>query len=178
MPAVKIKRIHSSMTMTCCFFYKLQHCFPDHYFDPTVLPFQPFGLDLLHKLLVLPGAPNTHIALLPKEGIPSGAFTPLQPVGLWDPNPKPHEVENNFVEEIQDIDTAERRWPKGIALHGKAWGGVRRQQRPQIGLGFHDLWYEWTLLPTRETTSTKSPTCIPLLFYTCTATRTMTRCIY
>ena len=118
--------------------HDLQQCFPDHHFDPTILPFQPFRLDVLHKLLVLSEDPDTNIALLLEDGIPSGAFTPLQSVGLWDPNPKPkeeepdlqichnnwssananpditrsltkQEVENNFVEEIQDIDTAERR---------------------------------------------------------------------
>ena len=127
------------------FLQDLQVCFPTHHFDDTILPLQPFRLDLLHKLLTLSGDPDSHIAILLKEGTPSGAFTPLQPVGLGDQNPKPHEeppdlqicqnnwssananpdvtrsliqqeVENNFVQEIQDIDTAERRWTKGAAL--------------------------------------------------------------
>ena len=123
------------------FFPDLQQCFHDHK-DPTILPFQPFRLHLLHQLLVLSEDPDPNIALLLKEGIPSGAFSPLQPVGLWEPNPKPNddepdlqiclnnwssantdpgitcsltqqEIDNNLVEEIQDIETAERRWPKG-----------------------------------------------------------------
>ena len=154
------------------FLQDLQLCLPTHHFDDAILPFQPFRLDLLHKLLTLSGDPDSHIAILLKEGIPSGAFTPLQPVGLWDPTPNPHEqppdlqicqnnwsspntnpevtrsciqqeVDNNFVEEIQDIDTAERGWTKGVAL-----GCMRRPQGSQIGIGFHHLWYEWALLLT------------------------------
>ena len=77
--------------------------------------------------------------------MPSGAFAPLEPVGLWEPNNPPdvhrpdlqvcqdnwksanqdpastrsliqQELDAGFIEEIPGIAEAERRWPKGIAL--------------------------------------------------------------
>ena len=67
-----------------------------------------------------------------QEGIPSGAFSPLTPVGLWEANHSPQEdppalqvCQDNwssanhgccFIEEIPNIKETERRWPKGIAL--------------------------------------------------------------
>ena len=70
------------------FLQDLQECFPNQKFDPSILPFQPFRLDVFHQLLQLSPDPDTDIALLLKEGIPSGAFSPLQPIGLWGPNTK------------------------------------------------------------------------------------------
>ena len=86
-----------------------------------------------------------HISLKFEEGIPSGAFSPLAPVGLWEANNPLHEdppalqicqdnwssanqdpsitrtliqqeLDAGFIEEIPNIQVAERRWPKGIAL--------------------------------------------------------------
>ena len=89
------------------------------------------------------------------------------------------EVDNNLVE-IQDIETAERRWPKGIALGklGVPWCGVCRQQGPRIGSGLHNLWYEWTLSPTRTTTPTQPPSCAPISINVSTNTRTMAGSIH
>ena len=128
----------------------LQECFPDQKFDASVLPFQPFRLDF---------------ALLLKEGIPSGALTPLHLLGLWDRNTKPkpeepdlqvcrdnwssansdpnltrsfiqQEVPNDLVEEIPDITTAESRWLKGIGF------GKLELVCGQT-TGTHNLWNEW-----------------------------------
>ena len=87
-----IKQIHSLVMMMCCL-----SCTTDNsasLITTLILPlflFQPFRLDLMHKLLALSEDPDTNIALLLKDGIPSGAFTPLQSVSLWDPNHKPQE---------------------------------------------------------------------------------------
>ena len=56
------------------------------------------------------------------------------------------EVDNNFVEGIQDIDTAERKWTKGVAL-GKLGVVCGENRDPRLGFGFHHLWREWALLP-------------------------------
>ena len=45
-------------------------------------------LQLLHSLLLISEDPDTKIATLLQEGIPSGAFSQLHPVGLWEPNSK------------------------------------------------------------------------------------------
>ncbi len=52
----------------------------------TLLDFQPFRLKLFHTLLTLARDPDADIALHLEEGIPSGAFSPLFPVGLWEAN--------------------------------------------------------------------------------------------
>jgi len=96
-------------------------------------------------LLLISKDPDPTIATLLQEGIPSGAFSQLQPVGLWEPNSNTSseypdlvvchdnwtsanhdsdvtrkliqkELDDGFIEELPNIATAEKRWPKGIAL--------------------------------------------------------------
>ena len=122
----------------------LQSEFPSHNLGTSILPFQPFRLQIFHSLLQLTQDPDPTIALHLQQGIPSGAFAPLQPVGLWEPNDPPdadrpgleicqdnwksanqdpattrcliqQEKDAGFIEEISSITEAERRWPKGIA---------------------------------------------------------------
>lgn len=126
----------------------IQHhadAFFSHSFDLTIAAHQPFRLQLFHSLLSIAYDPDTNIASLLQDGIPSGAFSKTQPVGLWEPNTKTQddypelrlcqdnwtsanhnpditkqliqkELDDGFIEEIPDIKTAEERWPKGIAL--------------------------------------------------------------
>ena len=123
----------------------IQDTFASTTFDLSISLHQPFRLQLLHSLLLISEDPDTNIATLLQEGIPSGAFSQLQPVGLWEPNSKisteypdlivcqdnwtsahhdpvvtrqliQKELDDGFIEEIPDIKTAELRWPKGIAL--------------------------------------------------------------
>ncbi len=123
----------------------LRTCFPSYSFNEAIIPFQPFRLDLFHTLFTISADPDHSIVQLLQEGIPSGAFSPLEPISLWEPNAKnpdelpelkvcqnnwsransnpeitrsfiAQEVENNFVEETKDIPRAEEIWPKGIAL--------------------------------------------------------------
>ena len=127
------------------FLEDLQLAFPSHHMDTSILPFQPFRLQLFNVLLQLTQDPDSTIAQHLLQGIPSGAFTPLEPVGHWEPNDppdavRPHleicqdnwksanqdpattrsliqqEKDAGFTEEISSITEAERRWPKGIAL--------------------------------------------------------------
>ena len=123
----------------------IQHSFPSTSLDFTIPDHQPFRLHLLHSLLLISKGPDPKIATLLQEGIPSGAFSQLAPVGLWEPNSiissdypdlvvchdnwtsanhNPDttrqliqkELDDGFIEELPDITTAEQRWPKGIAL--------------------------------------------------------------
>ena len=123
----------------------IQHSFPSISLDFTIPNHQPFRLHLLHSLLLLSKDPDPQIATLLQEGIPSGAFSQLEPVGLWETNcsiPSDYpdlvvchdnwtsanhnpdttrqliqkELDDGFIEELPDIATAEQRWPKGIAL--------------------------------------------------------------
>ena len=127
------------------FLQDLQDCFPSETQDVSIPPFQPFRLQLFRELLVLSQDPDHHIAELLQDGIPSGAFTPLAPTNLWEKNTAPlgdtpdlhicqdnwmsanqnrqvtsdliqAELEAGFIEEIPDLPTAEKRWPKGIAM--------------------------------------------------------------
>ena len=113
--------------------------------DFSILDHQPFRLKLFHTLLLNSEDPDPAIATLLQEGIPSGAFSQLQPVGLWEPNTKTSpdypdlvvcqdnwtsanhdpevtrkliqaELNDGFIEELPSIEEAERRWPQGIAL--------------------------------------------------------------
>ena len=123
----------------------IQHSFPSISLNFTIPNHQPFRLHLLHSLLLLSKDPDPQIATLLQEGIPSGAFSQLEPVGLWETNcsiPSDYpdlvvchdnwtsanhnpdttrlliqkELDDGFIEELPDIATAEQRWPKGIAL--------------------------------------------------------------
>ena len=126
----------------CCLSYKTYNSASLIITLTLLLPF--FNLSdwiFFLKLLVLSEAPDTHIALLLKDGILPGAVTPLQSVGLWDPNLKPkeeepdlqichnnwsspntnpnitrslikQEVDNNFVEEIQTLTQQNADGPK------------------------------------------------------------------
>ena len=96
-------------------------------------------------ILLISKDPDPKIATLLQEGIPSGAFSQLEPVGLWETNSSSlsdypdlvvchdnwtsanhnpdttrqliqKELDDGFIEELPDIATAEQRWPKGIAL--------------------------------------------------------------
>ncbi len=124
---------------------KSQVSLPSYHMDTTILPFQPFRLKLLHTLLNLAQDPDPTIALHLQQGFPSGAFAPLEPIGLWEPNNPPdvdqpdlqvcqdnwksanqdpsttrfliQQLDAGFIEEIPSIAEAQRRWPKGIA-----WG--------------------------------------------------------
>ena len=124
------------------FLQDLQSCCTSSPMDTTILDFQPFRLKHFHTLLTLAQDPDADIALHLDEGIPSGAFSPLLPVGLWEANNLPQEnppalqtcqdnwssanqdpsitrplvQQAGFIEEIPSIQEAERRWPKGIAL--------------------------------------------------------------
>ena len=127
------------------FLQDLQSCFPSNTMDTSIKDFQPFRLKLFHTFLSLAKDPDADIGLHLEEGIPSGAFSPLVPVGFWQANNPPHEdppalqichdkwssanqnppitrgliqqeLDAGFVEEIPNIQEAERRWPKGIAL--------------------------------------------------------------
>lgn len=66
----------------------IAEAFPSHFFDFSILPHQPFRLKLLHSLLLISEDSDADIATLLQEGVPSGAFSELQPVGLWEPNKK------------------------------------------------------------------------------------------
>ena len=123
----------------------IQHSFPSISLDFTIPDHQPFRLHLFHSLLLLSKDPDPKIATLLQEGIPSGAFSQLEPVGLWETNCSissdypdlvvchdnwtsanhnpdttrqliQKELDDGFIEELPDIATAEQRWPKGIAL--------------------------------------------------------------
>ena len=127
------------------FLNDIQHSFPSTSLDFTIPDHQPFRLQLLHSLLLISKDPDPKIATLLLEGIPSGAFSQLAPVGLWEPNSSTSsdypdlvvchdnwtsanhnpdttrqliqkELDDGFIEELPDIATAEQRWPKGIAL--------------------------------------------------------------
>ena len=127
------------------FLNDIQHSFPSTSLDFTIPDHQPFRLQLFHSLLLISKDPDPKIATLLQEGIPSGAFLQLAPVGLWEPNSSissdypdlvvchdnwtsanhnpdttrqliQKELDDGFIEELPDIATAEQRWPKGIAL--------------------------------------------------------------
>jgi len=127
------------------FLQDIQEISPSSSLDLSIPDHQPFRLKLLHYLLLISKNPDPNIATLLQEGIPSGAFSQLQPVGLWEPNSKTSseypdfiichdnwtsanhdpevtrrliqkELDDGFIEELPDVATAERRWPKGIAL--------------------------------------------------------------
>ena len=127
------------------FLQDIRDSFPSVSIDVSILPHQPFRLHLLHTLLLLAEDPDSNIALLLQQGIPSGAFSQIQPAGIWAPNTKPladfpdlqicednwssanqdpsitamliqNEINNGFIEEIPDLQSAEARWPLGIAL--------------------------------------------------------------
>ena len=127
------------------FIQDLQSEFPSLNLNTSILPFQPFRLQLFHSLLQLTQDPDPTIALHLQQGIPSRAFEPLEPVGLWEPNDPPdadrpsleicqdnwksanqdpattrcliqQELDAGFIEEIPSITEAQRRWPKGMAL--------------------------------------------------------------
>ena len=127
------------------FLLDLASSFPSIHWDTSIQDFQPFRLKLFHTSLSLAKDPDADIARHLQEGIPSGAFSPLALVGLWeanhynqeDPpalqvcqdnwssaNQNPsitrtliqQELDAGFIEEISNIKEAERRWPKGIAL--------------------------------------------------------------
>ena len=144
------------------FLQDLQDCFPSETQDVSIPPFQPFRLQLFRKLLVLSQDPDHHIAELLQVGIPSGAFTPLAPTNLWEKNttllgdtPDLHicqdnwmsanqnplvttnliqaELEAGFIEEIPDLPTAEKRWPRGIAL-GKLGVAYTENRDPRLVL--------------------------------------------
>ena len=73
------------------FLQDLQSIFPSNPIDTSVQDFQPFRLKLFHTPLTLAKDPDADIALHLEEGIASGAFPPLVPVGLWEANNPPHE---------------------------------------------------------------------------------------
>ena len=127
------------------FLQDIQDSFPAVSCDMSILPHQPFRLHLLHSLLLLAEDPDSNIALLLQQGIPSGAFSQIEPAGIWAPNTKllvdfpdlqiceenwssanqdpsitslliQNELNNGFIEEIPDLQSAEARWPLGIAL--------------------------------------------------------------
>ena len=127
------------------FLQDIRDSFPSVSIDESILPHQPFRLHLLHTLLLLAEDPDSKIALLLQQGIPSGAFSQIQPAGIWAPITKPladfpdlqicedywssanqdptttamliqNEINNGFIEEIPDLQSAEARWPLGIAL--------------------------------------------------------------
>ena len=127
------------------FIQDLQSEFPSLNLDTSILPFQPFRLHLFNSLLQITQDPDPTMALHLQQGIPSGAFEPLEPVGLWEPNDPPdvdcpeleicqdnwksasqdpattrqliqQELDAGFIEEIPSISAAQSRWPKGIAL--------------------------------------------------------------
>ena len=127
------------------FLQDIRDSFPSVSFDVSILPHQPFRLHLLHSLLLLAEDPDSNIALLLQQGIASGAFSQIEPAGIWAPNTKPladfpdlqiceenwssanqdpsitamliqNEINNGFIEEIPDLRSAEARWPLGIAL--------------------------------------------------------------
>ena len=127
------------------FLQDIQNSFPSTSLDLTIPDHQPFRLKLLHSLLLISKDPDPKIATLLQEGIPSGAFSQLQPVGLWEPNSNTSseypdlvvchdnwtsanhnpditrsliqkELDDGFIEELPSIAAAEQRWPKGIAL--------------------------------------------------------------
>ena len=139
------------------FLQDLTSSFPSINWDTSIQDFQPFRLQLFHSLLSLAQDPDIAIAQQLQEGIPSGAFSPLTPIGLWEPNDSPQddppalqtcqdnwssankdpsvtrnlikqELDSGFIEEL-DIQEAETRWPKGIAL-GKL-GVVHADNRDQ-----------------------------------------------
>ena len=68
------------------FLQDIQNSFPSTSLDLTIPDHQRFRLKLLHSLLLISKDPDPKIATLLQEGIPSGAFSQLQPVGLWEPN--------------------------------------------------------------------------------------------
>ena len=68
------------------FLQDIQHSFPSNSLDFTIPDHQPFRLQLLHSLLLISKDPDPKIATLLQEGIPSGAFSQLESVGLWEPN--------------------------------------------------------------------------------------------
>ena len=70
------------------FLQDTQDFFPSASLDMSIPDHQPFRLKLLHSLLLISDDPDPNIATLLQEGIPSGAFSQLQPVGLWEPNSK------------------------------------------------------------------------------------------
>ena len=73
---------------TVPFLQDIQDSFPSTSLDFSIPDHQPFRLQLLHSLLLISEDPDTKIATLLQEGIPSGAFSQLHPVGLWEPNSK------------------------------------------------------------------------------------------
>ena len=77
------------------FLQDTQDFFPSTSLDMSIPDHQPFRLKPLHSLLLISDDPDPNIATLLQEGIPSGAFSQLQPVGLWEPNSKtssPHRM--------------------------------------------------------------------------------------
>lgn len=127
------------------FLNDFQDFLPTEQVDLSILDHQPFRLKLLHTLLLTSEDPDPNIATLLQEGIPSGAFSTLQPVGLWEANKTSSseypdlvvcqdnwtsanhdpeitrrliqaELDDGFIEELPTIAEAECRWPKGIAL--------------------------------------------------------------
>lgn len=70
------------------FIQDIRDTFTSMNLDFSISPHQPFRLKLLLSLLLISEDPDANIATLLQEGIPSGAFSQLQPVGLREPNTK------------------------------------------------------------------------------------------
>ena len=184
----------------------IQHSFPSTSLDFTIPDHQPFRLHLLHSLLLISKDPDPKIATLLQEGIPSGAFSQLAPVGLWEPNSiissdypdlvvchdnwtsanhNPDttrqliqkELDDGFIEELPDITTAEQRWPKGIAL-GKL-GVVHADNRdPRLVLDSTICGMNGRCHLPEKTATTKPPTYIILPLFLSSITRRVARSVH
>ena len=88
---------------TLQFLQGIANSFPSHTFDFSIPPHQPFRLKLFHSLLLISEHPDADIATLLQEGIPSGAFSKIQRVGLWETNTK-------VQEDIPELQISKDNW--------------------------------------------------------------------